>query len=331
MNGGSVLGAPRATLLPMDAPVCLITGASSGIGEALALEHARRGHHVVVLGRRLDKLEALAAKLSALGHGPGKKDKKEALALACDVSVDGQIEEAVRATLARFGRLDLAIANAGISIDGAFEQTTLAAQRQVMETNYFGILRTAYACFEPLRASKGGFAAVGSVSGFVCVPGFTAYTASKFAVRGFLGTLEVDREWTRAVAESMPELPDARVTRLVAELGLPPADAGQSVVIEFEGVRERAQVWINGHLLGQRPYGYTSVVYDLTPFLRFGDQDNILAVRAARRFPSILPMLARGEINLTTISILNRHLNAENHQGLLRLPQQRAAGILSAA
>ncbi len=61
---------------------------------------------------------------------------------------------------------------------------------------------------------------------------------------------------------------------------LPPADAGQSVEIEFEGIRERAQVWINGHLLGQRPYGYTSVVYDLTPFLQFGDQDNVLAVRA---------------------------------------------------
>jgi short-subunit dehydrogenase len=171
----------------MDAAVCLITGASSGIGEALALEHAKRGYHVVVLGRRLDRLEALAAQLSA--HG------REALALACDVTVEGAIEDAVRATLARFGRLDLAIANAGISIDGAFEQTTLSAQRQVMETNYFGMLRTAYACFDPLRASKGRFAAVGSVSGFVCVPGFTAYTASKFAVRGFLGTLEV--EWAR--------------------------------------------------------------------------------------------------------------------------------------
>ena len=61
---------------------------------------------------------------------------------------------------------------------------------------------------------------------------------------------------------------------------IPQADEGRLVEIEFEGIRERGQVWINGHLLGQRPYGYTSVVYDLTPFLQFGDKDNVLAVRA---------------------------------------------------
>ncbi len=171
----------------MSEPVTLITGASSGIGQALALEHARRGHRVVLLGRRLDKLESLAATLSS--RGPS------ALALRCDVSVDGEIDEAVRKALERFGRLDVAIANAGISIDGPFERSTLAAQRQVFETNYFGVLRTAYACFDALRASKGSFAALGSVSGFVCVPGFSAYTASKYAVRGFLGSLEL--EWRR--------------------------------------------------------------------------------------------------------------------------------------
>jgi beta-galactosidase len=60
---------------------------------------------------------------------------------------------------------------------------------------------------------------------------------------------------------------------------IPQADAGRFIEIEFEGIRERGKVWINGHLLGQRPYGYTSVAYDLTPYLRFGDQDNVLAVR----------------------------------------------------
>jgi short-subunit dehydrogenase len=171
----------------MDEPVCLITGASSGIGEALAREFSARGHRVVLLGRRLDRLETLAAELSAKGP--------QALALRCDVSVDGEIDAAVRTTVERFGRLDVAIANAGVSNDGPFDKTTLADHRQVFETNYFGVLRTAYAVLEPLKASKGRFAAVGSVSGFVPVPGFTSYTGSKFAVRGFLGTLEL--EWAR--------------------------------------------------------------------------------------------------------------------------------------
>ncbi|MGD1029511.1 MAG: glycoside hydrolase family 2 TIM barrel-domain containing protein [Opitutaceae bacterium] len=60
---------------------------------------------------------------------------------------------------------------------------------------------------------------------------------------------------------------------------VPQADAGRLVEIEFDGIRERGEVWINGHVLGQRPYGYTSVVYDMTPYLNFGENDNVLAVR----------------------------------------------------
>jgi beta-galactosidase len=61
---------------------------------------------------------------------------------------------------------------------------------------------------------------------------------------------------------------------------VPDSCRGRQVSIEFEGIREHSEVWINGHSLGQRPYGYTSVVYDMTPYLRFGDEDNVLAVRA---------------------------------------------------
>jgi beta-galactosidase len=61
---------------------------------------------------------------------------------------------------------------------------------------------------------------------------------------------------------------------------VPEADRGRQVSIEFDGIRERGEVWINGHSLGQRPYSYTSVVYDMTPYLKLGDQDNVLSVRA---------------------------------------------------
>lgn len=238
-----------------DAPVCLITGASSGIGEALARDFAGRGHRVVVLGRRLDRLEALAAELSAKGP--------PALALACDVSVDGEIDAAVAATLERFGRLDVAIANAGISNDGPFEKLTLDDHRRVFETNYFGVLRTAYACLAPLRASKGRFAAVGSVSGFLCVPGFTSYTGSKFAVRGFLGTLEV--EWARhgvAVTHIAPgfvkseirqKRPDGSATRdpIPPWIVMPTAQAARDIVDAILARRPEVVVTAHGKVLVQ--------------------------------------------------------------------------------
>jgi short-subunit dehydrogenase len=196
--------------------VTLITGASSGIGQALAREYARRGHHLVLLARRKDRLEELAAALSREGG--------EALALACDVGVDGEVEAAVQAALARFGRLDVAIANAGVSGQGPFEELTLADHRRTFEVNYFGVLRTAYACFPALRASRGGFAATGSVSGYLCAPGFSPYNASKFALRGFLGTLEV--EWARhgiAVTHIAPGFVESEIRERDAE-GRPVAD-----------------------------------------------------------------------------------------------------------
>ena len=86
---------------------------------------------------------------------------------------------------------------------------------------------------------------------------------------------------------------------------VPEADAGRLVEIEFDGIRERGEVWINGHVLGQRPYGYTSVLYDMSPYLNFGENDNVLAVRVdkfppakfalVRRIGHLSPRLAPGD------------------------------------
>src|SRR5688572_20437476 len=104
-------------------PVALVTGASSGIGHALSLELARRGHDLVVLARRVDRLEQLAAEAAREGA--------ETLALACDVAVDGEIDQAVAAATKRFGRLDVAVANAGISVGGTVADLTLDDVRRV--------------------------------------------------------------------------------------------------------------------------------------------------------------------------------------------------------
>jgi len=165
----------------MSQPVAFITGASSGIGHALALEYARRNHRVVILARRAERLEQLASEVRALGA--------EALVAAGDVGTDGDLEKAVQQALDRFGQIDVAIANAGISVAAPFEKLSLDDYRRVFETNVFGVLRTARACLEPLKRSRGSFAAVGSVNGYVGLPGSSPYVGSKFAVRGLCESL----------------------------------------------------------------------------------------------------------------------------------------------
>jgi short-subunit dehydrogenase len=168
----------------MSHPVAFITGASSGIGHALALEYARRGHDLVILARRAERLQQLAEQVQAAGA--------QALAVAGDVSVDGDLEKAARQALDRFGRIDVSIANAGISVAAPFDRLSLDQYRRVFETNVFGVLRTAQATFDALKQSHGSFAAIGSVNGYVALAGSSPYVASKFAVRGLCDALYQD-------------------------------------------------------------------------------------------------------------------------------------------
>jgi short-subunit dehydrogenase len=161
--------------------VVLITGASSGIGAALARELARRGADVALAARRLERLEALAAELEALG--------RKAVVSACDVTRDGDLERAVAATHARLGRVTVAIANAGFGVAAPVERLTLDDYRRQFETNVFGVLRTIYATLDDIKQSRGRIAVVGSVSGHLAMPGSSAYAMSKFAVRALAHSL----------------------------------------------------------------------------------------------------------------------------------------------
>ena len=161
--------------------VVFITGASSGIGAALAREYARRGADVALAARRTDRLATLATELTARG--------RRALALAADVTRDGDLEDAAARTRETLGRIDVVIANAGFGVVGPVERLTLDDFRRQFETNVFGVLRTIYATLDDLERSRGRLAIIGSVSGHLATPGGAPYAMSKFAVRALAEAL----------------------------------------------------------------------------------------------------------------------------------------------
>jgi short-subunit dehydrogenase len=161
--------------------VALITGASSGIGAALARELAHQGADLVLLARRRDRLATVKTDIERTG--------RRVVALTADVTVDGDVERAVAATLTGFGRLDVVVANAGFGVVGLVERLTLDDYRRQFETNVFGVLRTVQASLAALKASRGRLAIIGSVAGYVATPGASPYSMSKFAIRGLAAAL----------------------------------------------------------------------------------------------------------------------------------------------
>jgi len=164
--------------------VALITGASSGIGAALAREFARQGAHTVLLARRVDRLEALAKELSS--------EEKRSLALACDVTRNGEVERAVDRVRTEFGRLDVAVANAGFSVAGRLMALELDDYRRQIETNVFGVLRTLRATIPALQETHGRIVLIGSMFGMMSIPGATPYCMSKFALAGLADGLSME-------------------------------------------------------------------------------------------------------------------------------------------
>lgn len=158
----------------MSGKVVLITGASAGIGKALAYEYGRLGASVVLGARRQERLQAMAEEITA--------DGGRALPVLCDVTRDGDLERAVTQVLETFGRVDVVIANAGFGVGGSIDKLTLDDYRRQLETNVLGVLRTVLATRRALLESKGCLAIIGSVAGYVAMPGVSAYAMSKSAV-----------------------------------------------------------------------------------------------------------------------------------------------------
>lgn len=158
-----------------------ITGASAGIGAALAMAFAREGANVGIAARRTDRLEALCREIESIGG--------RALAVPCDVTDRASIDAAVARVVDTFGGIDVAVANAGFGVSGYFMRLKTEAFRRQFETNVFGLIDTVQAVLPHLIRSKGRLGLVASVAGQMGTPQSGAYSASKFAVVGLAETL----------------------------------------------------------------------------------------------------------------------------------------------
>ncbi len=164
--------------------VVIITGASSGIGKALAHACAHRGAKLVLAARSLDKLKEIEANLT--GHDT------EILSVACDVSSEKDCQIMVEAAVKRFGKIDILINNAGISMRALFADLDLDVIRKVMDTNFWGTVYCTKYALPHLLATNGSVVGVSSVAGYKGLPGRTGYSASKFAMQGFMEVLRIE-------------------------------------------------------------------------------------------------------------------------------------------
>src|SRR5262247_2926209 len=165
--------------------VIAITGASSGIGRATAVRAARDGAAVAICARRADRLEAVAAEITAAGG--------QALALPADVTDADGMERFVSRIVDRFGQLDVMMCNAGFGIAGAIDEVTAAQARKVMEVNYIGTYLAARAALRVFRRQRHGhIIIVSSIVGKRGVPYMGAYAATKFAQVGLAECLRAE-------------------------------------------------------------------------------------------------------------------------------------------
>jgi len=164
----------------------LITGASSGLGEALAKNLAQQGINLTLCARREDRLQALKSELI-------KNTKSEILILPADVSSKISCEQLIEKSVAHFNGLDVFIANAGLGMWSRFRDIADPDQlRDLMQINYMGMVYGLFYALPYLRKSHGSMIAISSVQGAMPVVYHTGYVASKYAVNGFIETLRLE-------------------------------------------------------------------------------------------------------------------------------------------
>ncbi|MBO8470693.1 MAG: SDR family oxidoreductase [Bacteroidetes bacterium] len=165
--------------------VMIITGASSGIGLASAKLFASLGAKLVLAARSQDKLEEIA---SGISHDSGS----DVLCVKTDVSVEEDCRNLIDKAVARFGRIDVLVNNAGLSMRALFRDLDLQVIKTLMDVNFWGTVYCTKYALPYLLESKGSVVGVISIAGYAGLPARTGYASSKYAIRGFLDTLRIE-------------------------------------------------------------------------------------------------------------------------------------------
>jgi short-subunit dehydrogenase len=187
--------------------VIWITGASSGLGKFMAYEFARQKGILALSARRTSELEEVLKEVKKLGG--------EGMVVPCDILDEQQIESAVSEIIKKYGRLDVAIANAGFGIYGKLEKLTAKDWRRQMDGNVTGLAMTAKFAIPYLKNSKGRLVLIGSVAAYLPNPNTGAYGASKAAVRSIGQTLQLELKGTGVSCTVIhPGFVDSDITRV---------------------------------------------------------------------------------------------------------------------
>lgn len=162
----------------------IVTGASSGIGEAVAREFGRSGSKVVLAARSETKLARIVDEIKA--------NDGIACYVKTDVSIESDCRKLVETAVARYGTVHILINNAGLSMRAVFDDVDLKVLHRLMDVNFWGTVYCTKYALPYLVENKGSLVGVSSVAGFHGLPGRTGYSASKFAIHGFLETIRIE-------------------------------------------------------------------------------------------------------------------------------------------
>ena len=162
----------------------IVTGASSGIGRACAEKFAQEGANLVLAARSADKLSEVAENIARYGV--------QVLPVVTDVSKEEDCKNLVEKALIKFGKIDVLVNNAGISMRAVFVDLDVSVLKKVMDVNFWGTVYCTRYANASLLENKGSVVGVSSIAGYKGLPGRTGYSSSKFAMHGFLEALRIE-------------------------------------------------------------------------------------------------------------------------------------------
>lgn len=217
--------------------ICVVTGATSGIGFAVAGELAARGASLVLTGRNETKGHAIAADLSASGG--------RVIFIAADLTAEGAAEKIVAAALTEFGRIDVLVNNAGILINGSALECSDADWQRVMDINVFSVFRMARAVLPAMIAQQSGSVVnISSDWGLMGAKGALAYSVSKAAVAQMTRSMALDHaaDGVRVNAVCPGDTDTPMLNDILAGQGVPPEERTQSDDIPLGRVAQPQEI-----------------------------------------------------------------------------------------